>query len=515
APGAAAAPEVQGALGTRPVAAAPQTVPGADPLADPEGPRGAIRAPAAAVGTGAPLENAAIAAAPAPRGGAAVSAPARAPVAGKGAERVALADPAANVAGAPPAPGAAAVPEAAAPSLPAAAEAGPEAETEPHDPEQPVFDIVRVSPDGSAVIAGRALPDSLVEVLLDGRVVASAQTNREGGFAAIADLGVIAEPKALQLRVERLESETSPALPEKALETAALDARALAEGAPRPAAPAPGGAADPARVPAPVPEPGHGAAPAARALGSGAPGAAATVAERGVPQLAAVVALAEPSPAGRPAETGRPEIATALPARDALAGNPRRYALSRAVVLLPPKNADRALQVVEPGPERVALLTPQPAKIDKLVLETLSYDTAGDATASGRAPAESRVRLYVNGRFLREVAPTSTGAWRVSLARAEAEGAALLRFDEIGPEGRVKSRLESGFDYDPGRGALEVREQTVIVERGDNLWRLSEQLYGDGWRYSVIFTANTALIRDPDLIYPDQEFVVPILRRAE
>jgi nucleoid-associated protein YgaU len=50
---------------------------------------------------------------------------------------------------------------------------------------------------------------------------------------------------------------------------------------------------------------------------------------------------------------------------------------------------------------------------------------------------------------------------------------------------------------------------TVTVKRGDSLWRISRNLYGHGQRYSVIYDANTAQIRDPDLIYPDQIFVVP------
>ena len=50
---------------------------------------------------------------------------------------------------------------------------------------------------------------------------------------------------------------------------------------------------------------------------------------------------------------------------------------------------------------------------------------------------------------------------------------------------------------------------TAIVSRGDNLWRISQRIYGKGLRYTVIYGANQEQIRNPDLIYPGQVFVLP------
>ena len=50
---------------------------------------------------------------------------------------------------------------------------------------------------------------------------------------------------------------------------------------------------------------------------------------------------------------------------------------------------------------------------------------------------------------------------------------------------------------------------TAIVTRGDNLWRISHRIYGDGLRYTVIYGGNQDQIRDPNLIYPGQSFVLP------
>ncbi len=60
-----------------------------------------------------------------------------------------------------------------------------------------------------------------------------------------------------------------------------------------------------------------------------------------------------------------------------------------------------------------------------------------------------------------------------------------------------------------------LRHRTITVRRGDNLWRIAEQHYGEGIRYSLIFGANGDLIRDPDLIYPDQVFTIPELVEAD
>jgi nucleoid-associated protein YgaU len=50
---------------------------------------------------------------------------------------------------------------------------------------------------------------------------------------------------------------------------------------------------------------------------------------------------------------------------------------------------------------------------------------------------------------------------------------------------------------------------TTIVSRGDSLWRISRATYGAGMRYAVVYKANRNQIRNPDLIYPGQIFVLP------
>jgi nucleoid-associated protein YgaU len=50
---------------------------------------------------------------------------------------------------------------------------------------------------------------------------------------------------------------------------------------------------------------------------------------------------------------------------------------------------------------------------------------------------------------------------------------------------------------------------TALVHSGDNLWDISRVRLGQGRRYTTIYAANVAQIRNPNLIYPGQIFVVP------
>jgi nucleoid-associated protein YgaU len=51
----------------------------------------------------------------------------------------------------------------------------------------PTFDIVRVEPDGSMVIAGHAAPGAAIEVVTGTRVIATARAGADGDFAAVLD----------------------------------------------------------------------------------------------------------------------------------------------------------------------------------------------------------------------------------------------------------------------------------------------------------------------------------------
>ncbi len=50
----------------------------------------------------------------------------------------------------------------------------------------------------------------------------------------------------------------------------------------------------------------------------------------------------------------------------------------------------------------------------------------------------------------------------------------------------------------------------VVIQPGNNLWLISQELYGQGKSFTVIFEANRDQIKDPDKIYPGQILTTPV-----
>lgn len=57
----------------------------------------------------------------------------------------------------------------------------------------------------------------------------------------------------------------------------------------------------------------------------------------------------------------------------------------------------------------------------------------------------------------------------------------------------------------------EAAPKTYTVQSGDTLWKISEEMYGNGSKYMKIFEANTDLLENPDRIFPGQKLVIPEL----
>ena len=63
--------------------------------------------------------------------------------------------------------------------------------------------------------------------------------------------------------------------------------------------------------------------------------------------------------------------------------------------------------------------------------------------------------------------------------------------------------------------AVEAPSQTEEVlyyeiVSGDSLWKIAQNIYGDGNQYTKIFEANKEVIKDPDLIFPGQKIRLPM-----
>ncbi len=66
---------------------------------------------------------------------------------------------------------------------------------------QPAFDVVRVTPDGNAVIAGRAAPGQIVEILDGDRIIGSVKADDRGEWVFVPEDALLPGNRQLSLRV--------------------------------------------------------------------------------------------------------------------------------------------------------------------------------------------------------------------------------------------------------------------------------------------------------------------------
>lgn len=60
---------------------------------------------------------------------------------------------------------------------------------------------------------------------------------------------------------------------------------------------------------------------------------------------------------------------------------------------------------------------------------------------------------------------------------------------------------------------IKVADESVFhrhtVKSGETLGKIAIQYYGKASKYQDIFKANSDILKSPDLIYPDQELIIP------
>ncbi len=148
------------------------------------------------------------------------------------------------------------------------------------------------------------------------------------------------------------------------------------------------------------------------------------------------------------------------------------------------------------------------ASAAKLGLATVDYDDNGAIRFSGTAAPGGTVRVYVDNQRSGDAAADASGRWTLSPDQPVAPGLHRLRVDQVGARGKVASRVEVPFERET-LALAQVRPGQVVVQPGQNLWRLARRVYGTGLRYTVIYAANREQIRDVQRIYPGQVFAVP------
>ena len=78
------------------------------------------------------------------------------------------------------------------------------------------------------------------------------------------------------------------------------------------------------------------------------------------------------------------------------------------------------------------------------------------------------------------------------------------------------SKVQSGSSTTAKPEAKQAEgAQSYTVKSGDSLWKISEQMYGNGNEWRKIYEANKDRIKDPDVIQPGWVLNIPAHAGAE
>jgi nucleoid-associated protein YgaU len=361
------------------------------------------------------------------------------------------------------------------------------------EPVVPSLDLVRIEPDGTALVAGKAPAGALISLMADAVEVAATTADPMGKFVAMFTLPQSASGQMLSMAVT-------------------------------------------------MPDGTHVNSPGLVAIATINP----------------PVIVAEATPV-------TPEAL--VPAQDTTAAMTTTAAASAATTAATTAAPTKtALAVTDAGVK--VLQNAAKLASGAVSLDVIAYPSPATVQFGGRGVADQFVRLYLNNAALGEAVPIAKdGSWSKTV-----DGIApriyTLRVDQIDASGKVISRFETPFKRetpaalaaasavvaqavpevvpltepltDPVTGTVAAPETvpalgvavvasnlgsatpaadlvaspapspvTVTVQPGFTLWRIAEQNFGSGVLYVQVFEANRDKIKDPDLIYPGQVFIIP------
>ena len=449
----------------------------------------------------------------------------------------------------PPESPVAAVPEPAPEAAPEAAKA-PDVAAEPAAPvapAAPVVDVVRIEPDGSALVAGTALAGATVAVLVDGVEAATAVADASGKFVAMFTLPPSQAARLMSV-VLRLEDGTEvPGKDSIAVAPTAAPEPAVVAEVPPDAAPAVPDAAASEGKAAPVTEApaalmvtgdevkviqgGDGDLPsdevvidaivyeaegAVRISGRGLAGALvrlylddALLAEVPVAADGRWTVLPDGvSPGlhrlradqldGSGKVVSRFETPFKREAPEALAA---AMAEPAAPVAAEPAAAPAEPAAAAPAePAVTAPAEPEPAAAPPAVAEAQAPEPAVVADPAKTAPAAAA----------QEAQPAVAASAPEPGTPVAAEPAAAPAVEPAAPAVAAPAApgAPAGAEPPPAPPGM----VSITVQPGQSLWKIARQNYGEGILYVQLFDANKAQIKDPDLIYPGQVFTIPALK---
>ncbi|WP_259794283.1 LysM peptidoglycan-binding domain-containing protein [Aliiroseovarius crassostreae] len=380
-------------------------------------------------------------------------------------------------------------------------EADPAAQT-------PRFDVVRVDPDGAAVIAGQAAPGAQVQILLDDAEAGQVEVDGSGNFVALLSLPPSDTPRVMKLMVDGQELRSS----DESVIIGPIAAPVLATSEPE----------SDASSASPGNDPSDDLAQSDTAQGSGA--------QTGSP-TAPQVLLAD--------QEGIKVLQDAVEEEEKVRIDSIAYDALGAVTLAGRSVAGATIQVFLDGAELMDTTVGEDGqwRMDLPAVAAGVYDLSVEAR-----DANGTVLSRVDTPFKREdpaqiatlssegsdtpapqpVSGGQDGAGADGVASSQKTDLAATPDNQTTPLPEAQTVAEAGLASEIGAEAEPVpaadaaqpdpapsRPRLVTVQPGATLWAIARDNLGEGILYVQVFDANRGKIRNPDLIYPGQVFQVP------
>ncbi|QQM28827.1 LysM peptidoglycan-binding domain-containing protein [Martelella lutilitoris] len=362
----------------------------------------------------------------------------------------------------------------------------------------PTFDLLRVEPDGTAVIAGGAEPLGVLDVKEEENVLASSDVTESGDFVAIVETPLSPGDHLLYLSVTMPDGRTV-----RSEQTATVS---IPDG-------------NNGELLALITEPGK----ASEIIS--APELQTTTTPENT-----VVATRETD--GNDQKAGAPDNGQD---RDMLTGETsgdRDTETNLPAVNVETRGGDRdTAEAVTAAQEPLSDQKPVAVTVSIKAVE-IEDDTL---FVAGEGEIGATIRGYVDDALVAEGSVNVEGNYVLEAKTDVSVGLHTIRVDMLDADNRVVARAVVPFDRPPGnqiaaistnadgtsaeqtdgtrtfvQPQLQGSDNAVIIRRGDNLWRISRRVYGRGVRYTTIYLANETQIVNPDLILPGQVFSVPV-----
>jgi hypothetical protein len=167
---------------------------------------------------------------------------------------------------------------------------------------------------------------------------------------------------------------------------------------------------------------------------------------------------------------------------------------------------------IAPTPETAAPATQAETDVAKVgegqeiaKTETPAVTPTEEPAATTEQPATTAEQPKTEEPAVAAQAETATQAEAPAQADTTQQSAAVepeIEQKSTDSEGATVAATEQTQPTEPKKGR-------IVIQPGNNLWKLSRVIYGKGMSYTVIYEANKGQIRNPDLIYPGQIFTTP------